>query len=67
MRIKIIVLTGIMGFALAGCGDTFAEQALIGGGAGAGAAALMDGNPILGGVVGAAGNVAYCNQFPERC
>ncbi|MEL7115335.1 MAG: hypothetical protein AAGP08_07040 [Pseudomonadota bacterium] len=67
MRIKIIALAGAMAMGLSACGDTFAEQSLIGAGAGAGAAVLLDGNPLVGGVVGAAGNVAYCNQFPERC
>ena len=67
MRTRLFAAFGIMGFALAACGDTFAEQSLIGAGAGAGTAVLLDGNPVLGGVLGAAGNVAYCNQYPERC
>lgn len=67
MRIRFITGAGIIAFALAGCGDTFAEQSLIGAGAGAGTAAVLGGNAVLGGLVGAAGNVAYCNQFPERC
>ena len=67
MRIKILALTGLMAMGLSACGDNFAEQSLIGAGAGAGTAVLLDGNPIVGGVIGAAGNVAYCNQFPERC
>ena len=64
---KIILASGLMAFALSGCGDTFAEQALIGGAAGAGTAAVFDGNVALGGLVGAAGNVAYCDRYPERC
>jgi glucokinase len=52
---------------LAGCGDTLAEQSIIGAGAGAGTAALLDGNLALGALVGAAGNVAYCDRYPTRC
>lgn len=53
--------------ALAGCGDTPAEQALIGAGAGAVAAGATNGNPVRGAVYGAAGNVAFCQAYPERC
>ncbi|MCQ0092572.1 hypothetical protein [Roseovarius sp. M141] len=53
--------------ALAACGDTLGKQALIGGGAGLGTAAVLDGNLAAGALVGAAGNVAYCQSFPERC
>lgn len=67
MRIRLFALTGIVGLALAGCGETLAEQSIIGAGAGAGTAAVLDGNVALGALVGAAGNVAYCNQYPERC
>ncbi|HEY9039898.1 MAG TPA: hypothetical protein VIN05_13260 [Roseovarius sp.] len=52
---------------LAACGDTLGKQALIGGGAGLGTAAVLDGNLAAGALVGAAGNVAYCQSFPERC
>lgn len=65
MRIKLLGIAALL--ALAGCGDDFAEQSLIGAGGGAGAAVLLDVNPVLGGVLGAAGNVAFCNQYPERC
>ena len=67
MRVRIVAATGFMALTLAACGDTFAEQSLIGAGAGAGTAALLDGNLAVGALVGAAGNVAYCNQYPERC
>ena len=53
--------------ALAACGDTLGKQALIGGGAGLGTAAVLDGNLAAGALVGAAGNVAYCQSFPDRC
>lgn len=53
--------------AVAACGDTLGKQALIGGGAGLGTAAVLDGNLAAGAVVGAAGNVAYCQSYPSRC
>jgi len=52
---------------LAACGDTFGEQALFGAGTGAAGAAVLDGNVATGALVGAAANVAYCNQYPSRC
>ncbi|MEB8386781.1 hypothetical protein OO012_06025 [Rhodobacteraceae bacterium KMM 6894] len=52
---------------LAGCGGSAPEQALFGAGAGAGTAAVLDGNIAAGALVGAAGNVAYCQTFPDRC
>ncbi len=52
---------------LAACGDTFGEQALIGAGAGAGTAAVVGGSVATGALVGAAGNVAYCQTYPNRC
>ena len=53
--------------ATAGCGDTVAEQALIGGAAGVGVAAVSGGDPLAGGVVGAGGNVAFCQLNPHLC
>lgn len=67
MRITKIMAAGAVALALAGCGDTFEEKALVGGAAGAGAAVLLDTNPVLGGLLGAGANVAYCERFPERC
>lgn len=52
---------------LAACGDTFGEQALYGAGAGAGTAALVDGNIYTGAALGAAANVLFCQQNPSRC
>jgi len=52
---------------LAACGGTVPEQALFGAGAGAGTAAVLDGSLATGAVVGAAGNVAYCQTYPDRC
>ncbi|MDQ2092889.1 hypothetical protein NOI20_02055 [Rhodobacteraceae bacterium 10Alg 79] len=53
--------------ALAACGDTAVEQALMGGGAGAAGALVLDGNVATGAVVGAAANFAYCQKYPSRC
>ncbi|MEL6099977.1 MAG: hypothetical protein AAFV87_13760 [Pseudomonadota bacterium] len=64
MRIGLAVLALA---ALAACGDTVGEQALVGGAAGAGTAVVLDGDPLAGAAVGAAGNVLYCQQYPERC
>lgn len=52
---------------LSACGDTFEEQALIGAGAGAATAVVADTNVATGAVLGAAGNVAFCNAYPGRC
>lgn len=52
---------------LAACGQTATEQAAIGGVAGLGTAALLDGNVLAGAVAGAAGNVLYCQTQPEKC
>ena len=52
---------------LAGCGDTTGEQALFGAGAGAAGAAILDGDIATGAVVGAAGNMLFCSQYPDRC
>ncbi|HBM59410.1 hypothetical protein ACFSDD_14970 [Salipiger marinus] len=52
---------------LAACGDTVGERGIIGAGAGAATAAAVDGDLATGALVGAAGNVAYCNRYPSRC
>ena len=52
---------------LASCGDNVGERAILGGAAGAGTAAVVDGDPVAGAAVGAAGNVLYCEQYPARC
>ncbi|MHA7850124.1 hypothetical protein [Roseovarius sp.] len=58
----------IVGLAvLAGCGESLPEQALLGAGAGAGTAAVLNGSIATGALVGAAGNVAYCKAYPGRC
>ena len=52
---------------LAACGDTIGEQAVIGGAAGAGTAAVLDGNILTGAAVGAAGNTIFCQANPGKC
>lgn len=53
--------------AVAGCGNTVGEQALFGGAAGVGVAAATGGDPVAGGVIGAGGNVAFCQLNPHLC
>ncbi|MEM9844550.1 MAG: hypothetical protein AAF965_11535 [Pseudomonadota bacterium] len=62
LPIKLSALAVSLG--LAACGDTLAEQAVLGGAAGAGVAAVAGGAVLTGAAVGAAGNVAIC-QFGE--
>lgn len=62
-----LALALVAGFGLSACGDTLGEQALFGGAAGAGTAVVLDGDPLVGAAVGAAGNVAYCQTYPSRC
>ena len=64
-RAAIFASIAVLG--LAACGDTTSEQAIIGGAAGAGAAALLDGNVAAGAAVGAGANVLYCNANPSKC
>lgn len=63
---KIITFTALCA-GLAACGDDPAEQALYGAGAGMLGTYLVDGNPLVGAAAGAAGNVLYCQQFPDKC
>ncbi|WP_170478745.1 hypothetical protein [Ruegeria arenilitoris] len=60
MRISKLLFVATACAGLAACGDTVGEQALLGGGAGAVGAAVVSADPLLGAVVGAAGNVLYC-------
>ena len=63
--------TWILAFGLvlgvAACGNTLGEQAVFGGAAGAGVAAVTDGNPVTGAVIGAGANVGFCQLNPGRC
>lgn len=61
----LVAVAALLG--LAACGDTFEEQALIGAGAGAAAAVALDGDVATSALVGAAGNVLFCDQNPGRC
>src|SRR6056297_798987 len=64
-RKSILVVCALLG--VSACGDTLGEQALLGGAAGAGTAVATGGDTATGAAVGAAGNVAYCQAYPERC
>ncbi|MBV1868724.1 MAG: hypothetical protein KUG69_12595 [Marinosulfonomonas sp.] len=61
----IVAIVAVAG--LSACGDTPLEQGLMGAGAGAGAAIITGGSIGTGAVIGAAGNVAYCQTYPSRC
>ncbi|MGR3550401.1 hypothetical protein [Pseudooceanicola sp.] len=68
MRKAKFIAVALVGFAgLAACGDTVGEQALAGGAAGVGTAAVTNGNLGTGAVIGAAANVAYCQSNPGAC
>ncbi len=67
MRIRTVSLVLAAAVGLAACGDTPAERAIYGGAAGAGTAAVFDGNILAGAAVGAAGNVIYCQENPGKC
>ena len=59
---------GVLGaLVLAGCGQTVGEQALFGGAAGAATGAIAGGDALAGAVVGAGGNVAFCQINPGQC
>ncbi|WP_209504584.1 MULTISPECIES: hypothetical protein [unclassified Ruegeria] len=60
MRFSKLILVAATCAGLAACGDTTGEQALLGGGAGAVGAAVLNADPLFGAAVGAAGNVLYC-------
>ncbi|WP_170331650.1 hypothetical protein [Ruegeria arenilitoris] len=60
MRISRLILVLAAFAGVSACGDTTGEQALLGGGAGAVGAAVLNADPIFGAAVGAAGNVLYC-------
>jgi len=60
-------ILALCALALAACGDTAGEQAALGAGAGAAGAIVIDGDPLAGAVIGAAGNYAYCQRYPSRC
>lgn len=61
------IIAGLFCTALAACGQTLGEQAVVGGAAGAGVGAITGGNPVTGAIVGGAANVAYCQTNPRAC
>jgi hypothetical protein len=67
MQTKTLALFTAAALGLAACGDTPAERAIYGGAAGAGTAAVLDGNILAGAAVGAAGNLLYCEENPGKC
>ncbi len=67
MRVMVKSALAVALLSLAACGDSFEEQALIGAGAGAAGAVVLDESVAAGALVGAAGNVAYCNAYPAQC
>ena len=66
-KIWKLALAGVAATGLAACGDTVAERAIIGAGAGAATAAVVGGSVATGVVVGSAANLIYCKEYPGRC
>ncbi|TCL08891.1 hypothetical protein BXY66_0932 [Shimia isoporae] len=67
MHTKKLALAFAAALGLAACGETIGEQAAIGAGAGALAAAVVDGNLVTGALVAGGANVAYCQLNPGKC
>ena len=67
MQKKILALCLVALGGLSACGDTYLEKGLLGAGAGAGAAMLVGGDVEAGALLGAAGNIAYCEKYPSKC
>jgi hypothetical protein len=67
MSIKTVFIASALCASLAACGDTLAEQGLVGTAVGAGAAAVTSGSLLQGAAIGAAGNIAYCQLNPGKC
>lgn len=63
MRIRLFACLALATASLSACGDTPLEQGIFGMGAGTGAAVLTGGDPVTGAVIGAAGNLAYCQYI----
>ena len=67
MGIKHGTLGCVAELGLAACGDTVAEQAIVGGAVGEGAAAVTSGSIATGLAVGAAGNLRACELDIANC
>ncbi|MEP2030946.1 MAG: hypothetical protein ABJI96_19790 [Paracoccaceae bacterium] len=67
MQFNNWIVVGAACLFLTACGDTAGQQALIGAGAGAGAAILLKTNPLAGAAVGAGANYLYCQHKPGKC
>lgn len=67
MRSKWIFLVLAACSGLAACGDNPGEQILYGAGAGYLGAAVLDTNRGVGAAAGAAANVLYCQEHPDKC
>ncbi len=67
MDIRKGILLGVAAVTLAACGDTPMERALLGAGGGAVTSAVLDADLATGALIGAVGNVAFCDRYPERC
>ncbi|WP_172296960.1 hypothetical protein [Pseudoruegeria sp. HB172150] len=65
MHIKLWAALAAAAISLSACGETPLEQGALGAGAGTGAALLTGGDLATGAVLGAAGNLAYC-QYVDR-
>jgi uncharacterized lipoprotein YehR (DUF1307 family) len=66
-KLTLAAFAGIAAVSLAACGDTAAEQAVFGAGAGAATAVVLDGDLATGAIIGAGANVLYCQQNPSKC
>jgi hypothetical protein len=62
---RALALSGIA--LLSACGDTALEQGVTGAAGGAIAGEALFDDALTGAAIGAAGSVAYCQRFPERC
>ena len=67
MRLKLILICGLAASTLAGCGDNLAKQTFFGAGAGYAGAKILGLDPQGGAIVGAAGNIIYCQENPSKC
>jgi len=65
-RSKLIIAVALVA-GVSACGDTLGEQALGGGVAGAGVAAVTGGSIGQGAAIGAAGNVIACQSELVNC